>query len=146
MGSGGEVFVLDMSEPVKIADLARRMIELSGLQVRSADNPDGDIEIETVGLRPGEKLYEELLIGNSPIATTHPLIMKAREDFLAWDEVVAVLERLEELALAGEDAKIRALLRQVIPEFQPNDAAVPAVGPQSDSTIVACSDPLRQAV
>ena len=146
MGSGGEVFVLDMGEPVKIADLAARMIELSGLQVRSTDNPDGDIEIETVGLRPGEKLYEELLIGNNPIATTHPLIMKAREDFLAWDDLVDVLGKLEGLALAGEDAKIRVLLQRVIPEFQPNDGVGPAADWQPDPTASGRPDPLRQAV
>src|SRR5690606_11913110 len=84
MARGGDVFVLDMGEPVRIIDLARRMIELSGLSVRDEDNPDGDIEIQISGLRPGEKLYEELLIGNNPEPTLHPRIMKAHEDHLPW--------------------------------------------------------------
>ncbi|MDR6853958.1 FlaA1/EpsC-like NDP-sugar epimerase [Variovorax guangxiensis] len=81
MASGGDVFVLDMGEPIRIVDLARRMVELSGMTVRDADNPAGDIEIRVVGLRPGEKLYEELLIGDNPMPTLHPRILKARDDF-----------------------------------------------------------------
>jgi FlaA1/EpsC-like NDP-sugar epimerase len=84
MAKGGDVFLLDMGQPVKIIDLARRMIELSGLTVRDELNPDGDIEIQITGLRHGEKLYEELLIGEDSETTPHPRIMKAHEDFMPW--------------------------------------------------------------
>jgi FlaA1/EpsC-like NDP-sugar epimerase len=106
MTEGGDVFVLDMGEPVKIIDLARRMIELSGLLVKDADNPHGDIEIKVTGLRPGEKLYEELLIGENPQPTAHPRIMKAQEDFLPWD-VLSVELRL--LALAVQDNQVETI-------------------------------------
>ncbi len=96
MARGGEVFVLDMGEPVKIIDLARRMVELSGLSVRDEYNPEGEIAIEVVGLRPGEKLYEELLIGDNPEKTTHPRIMKAREDFLRQPQLDPFLTELEQ--------------------------------------------------
>jgi len=94
MGQGGEVFVLDMGEPVKIADLARKMIHLMGLKEKTEDHPDGDVEIVFSGLRPGEKLYEELLIGDDPQGTAHPRIMMAREVSMSWDEVEQTLNRL----------------------------------------------------
>ena len=87
MGEGGEVFVLDMGQPVRIIELARQMVQLSGHTVRDVTNPEGDIEITVTGLRPGEKLYEELLIGDDPSPTAHPRIMKARESFRVWDEL-----------------------------------------------------------
>ena len=87
MASGGDVFVLDMGPSVKIVDLAKRMLELSGLSIKDDMNPNGDIEIQFTGLRPGEKLYEELLIGDNPFPTDHARIMKAREDFLGWSEL-----------------------------------------------------------
>lgn len=93
MGQGGEVFVLDMGEPVKIADLARKMIHLMGLMEKTDERPDGDIEIVFSGLRPGEKLYEELLIGDNPQGTAHPRIMMAREVSMAWGEVEQTLNR-----------------------------------------------------
>src|SRR5690606_7920525 len=86
LGTGGEVFVLDMGEQVRIDDLARKMIRLMGCEVRDEKNPDGDIEIVYTGLRPGEKLYEELLIGDNPEATSHPRIMKASESYLPWKD------------------------------------------------------------
>lgn len=95
MAQGGEVFVLDMGEPVKIADLARHMIKLSGLEVRDNQNPEGDIEIEITGLRPGEKLYEELLIGDNPEPTTHPRIFRANEEFLHWNDLEQHLHRVK---------------------------------------------------
>jgi FlaA1/EpsC-like NDP-sugar epimerase len=95
MAKGGEVFVLDMGEPVKIYDLARRMVQLSGLSVQDVQNPQGDIEIVVTGLRPGEKLYEELLIGENPISTSHPLIMMAREDYLNLDDLMREIELLK---------------------------------------------------
>jgi len=94
MGKGGEVFVLDMGEPVKIADLARKMIHLMGLTEKTADQPEGAIEVRFTGLRPGEKLYEELLIGNSPLATSHPRILMAREVALEWQDLEPLLESL----------------------------------------------------
>ena len=94
MAKGGEVFLLDMGEPVRIYDLALRMIELSGLTLANEANPDGDIEIQITGLRPGEKLYEELLIGDSPQGTANPLIMKAQESPLDWDSLKSYLESL----------------------------------------------------
>lgn len=124
MGRGGDVFVLDMGLPVKIMDLALRMIELSGLELRDAAHPDGDIAIEITGLRPGEKLYEELLIGDNPLPTKHPRIMKAHEDFLAWDALRAQLDALE-LALRDNDvAGLRRLLQTLVAGYVPSDEIV----------------------
>jgi FlaA1/EpsC-like NDP-sugar epimerase len=117
MAQGGEVFVLDMGDPVRIVDLAKRMIELSGLRLRDAANPDGDIEIEVVGLRPGEKLYEELLIGENPEPTGHALIMKARDRHPGWAILKGILSDLEIAIEAGDAAQIRALLENAVPEF-----------------------------
>ncbi len=110
MARGGEVFVLDMGEPVKIMDLARRMIELSGLTVRDETAPDGDIAIKITGLRPGEKLYEELLIGDDPSPTDHPRIMKAHEEFLPWKELEVQLELLREAARRDDVDGIKSVL------------------------------------
>ncbi len=110
MAQGGEVFVLDMGAPVKIMQLARRMVELSGLRVRDAAEPDGDIEITITGLRPGEKLYEELLIGDDPSPTAHPRIMKAHEEFLDWPELEVQLETLRLAADGGDIAVIKSVL------------------------------------
>jgi FlaA1/EpsC-like NDP-sugar epimerase len=117
MATGGEVFVLDMGEPVRILDLARRLVGLSGLSVRDAAQPDGDIEFSFIGLRPGEKLYEELLIGNNPTATAHPRIMKAHEDFMAWPELMIQLEQLQQAARAENVVAIRLLLRACVHGF-----------------------------
>lgn len=95
MGTGGDVFVLDMGEPVKIVDLAKRMIHLSGLKVKDDKHPNGDISIEYTGLRPGEKLYEELLIGENVTGTTHPRIMRAEEHYLSWEETKDLLDELD---------------------------------------------------
>ncbi|HAV87515.1 MAG TPA: hypothetical protein DCW78_06415, partial [Pseudomonas sp.] len=94
MGQGGDVFVLDMGSPVQIVELAKKMIHLSGLSVRSENNPAGDIAIQFTGLRPGEKLYEELLIGDNVTPTQHPMIMSANEACLSWAEFCNVLDRL----------------------------------------------------
>jgi len=124
MGRGGDVFVLDMGEPIRIADLARRMIELSGLTVKDEENPDGDIEIEITGLRPGEKLFEELLIGDNPEGTTHPRILCAREDFLPWEELEPKLKALE-LALSVNDVRlILAQLRELVAGYVPSENVV----------------------
>jgi len=124
MGQGGDVFVLDMGEPVKIVELAEKMIHLSGLSVRSPGNPHGDIAIEFSGLRPGEKLYEELLIGDDVSPTVHPMIMTANEDFLAWD---VLRERLAALlkAVAEDDfSRIRHLLRELVNGYSPEGEIV----------------------
>jgi FlaA1/EpsC-like NDP-sugar epimerase len=118
MGQGGDVFVLDMGQPVKIIDLARRMVELSGLMVRDANNVDGDIELAETGLRPGEKLYEELLIGDNPEKTQHPRIMKAHEHYLPWAELEGKLRELE-MALGNNNVSaIRTLLQQLVTGYQ----------------------------
>ena len=111
MAVGGDVFVLDMGEPVKIMDLARRMVQLSGLSVRDEASPSGDIEIAITGLRPGEKLYEELLIGDNPELTAHPRIMKAHEDHLAWPLLEAYLQQLRRAADNNDLAAIKAVLQ-----------------------------------
>ncbi len=125
MASGGEVFVLDMGEPVRIMELARRMVELSGLKVRDESHPDGDIEIVVNGLRPGEKLYEELLIGDNPAPTAHPRIMKAHEDYLAWEALQVQLRALERAAAAEDVERIKAVLRDCVHGYgeQPAPAA-----------------------
>ena len=110
MAEGGEVFVLDMGAPVKIMQLARRMVELSGLRVRDQAHPEGDIEITITGLRPGEKLYEELLIGDNPSPTAHPRIMKAHEEFLAWPDLLVQLEALRAAADNSDVAAIKQVL------------------------------------
>jgi FlaA1/EpsC-like NDP-sugar epimerase len=110
LARGGDVFVLDMGEPVKIMDLARRMVALAGLRVRDAACPDGDIEIAVTGLRPAEKLYEELLIGDDPQPTSHPRIMKAHEACLAWNELAPHLDTLRDAAEADDVPGIKAVL------------------------------------
>lgn len=134
MATGGDVFVLDMGEPVKIIDLARNIIELSGLSVRDAANPDGDIAIEVVGLRPGEKLYEELLIGDDPIATSHPRILRARERFLPWPELAQKLDALTAAIGEGDACQTQLLLRGVVPEYRPNSALVDWISQAQEST------------
>ena len=110
MATGGDVFVLDMGEPVKISDLAKKMIRLMGLEVKDENYPDGDIEIKYPGLRPGEKLFEELLIGDSPIGTSHPRIMRAEENSLTWDELNLLLEELAAACTTHDCGKIQQLL------------------------------------
>ncbi|PRD25263.1 UNVERIFIED_CONTAM: capD [Trichonephila clavipes] len=124
MGLGGDVFVLDMGSPVKIADLAEKMIRLSGLSVRDESTPHGDIAIEFTGLRPGEKLYEELLIGEDVKPTEHPMIMRAEEDMLPWEELKARLQAL--LAAVDEDdyARVRMLLRETVHGYVPEGEIV----------------------
>jgi FlaA1/EpsC-like NDP-sugar epimerase len=111
MGQGGDVFVLDMGEPVRIVDLARRMIQLSGLTVRDAAHPSGDVEIAITGLRTGEKLYEELLIGDNPEPTEHPRIMKARESHMPWDALQPQLDTLMHAADNNDAAAIKQVFK-----------------------------------
>jgi len=119
MGKGGDVFVLDMGQPVKIADLAKKMIHLSGHEVASDQNLEG-IEIRFVGLRPGEKLYEELLIGDNVTGTDHPLIMRAQEAEIAWPFLELMLKQLEDACARADQEAIRAQLRKIVPEFTPS--------------------------
>lgn len=120
MAEGGDLFVLDMGEPVKIVDLARRMIQLMGYEVRSPENPEGDIAIEFTGLRPGEKLYEELLIGEDVIGTEHPKIMRAHEEFLDEEELEQVLQAME-TAMQNEDCEAALrVLKQAVSGFTPS--------------------------
>jgi len=124
MAEGGDVFVLDMGEPVRIIDLARRMVELSGLTVRDEANPDGDIELAITGLRPGEKLYEELLIGDNPLPTSHPRVMKAHEDCPPWAELMQRLQALT-LALDVNDVPvIKDMLHALVSGYQPSPDVV----------------------
>ena len=124
MGTGGDVFVLDMGRPVRIYDLASRIVKLSGLTLKEESNPQGDIEIKVTGLRPGEKLYEELLIGDNPQPTQHPRILKAQEKFIPWDQLQGLLHSLN-LALSVNDvAEIREFLQKVVTEYQPSDEVV----------------------
>jgi FlaA1/EpsC-like NDP-sugar epimerase len=124
MATGGDVFVLDMGQPVKILDLAKRMVELSGLTLLDANNPMGDIEIQVTGLRPGEKLYEELLIGDNPLPTSHERIMKAHEEFLPWDELESKLNILNYALDSNNVPVIRALLKELVPGYQPESEVV----------------------
>jgi FlaA1/EpsC-like NDP-sugar epimerase len=118
MGEGGDVFVLDMGDPVKISDLAERMIHLSGLEVRSKTSPDG-IAIEHVGLRPGEKLYEELLIGDNVEGTSHPLIMRAQESEIAWQTLQGMLNEMDQACKKFDYEAVRASLLSIIKEYSP---------------------------
>ena len=124
MAQGGDVFVLKMGEPVKIIDLARRLVSLAGLKVRDAQQPDGDIELQIVGLRPGEKLYEELLIGDNPTATAHPRIMAAHEDFMPWPELEGQLAQLQKAASAEDEVAIRFVLQNCVHGFHEEHVAV----------------------
>ncbi|TDY02707.1 polysaccharide biosynthesis protein [Thiohalophilus thiocyanatoxydans] len=119
MGQGGDVFVLDMGEPVKILDLAQHMIRLSGLEVRDEEHPDGDIAIEITGLRPGEKLFEELLIGDNVSETCHPAIMRAEEDALDWSRLEAYLKRLDAAVQSFDQQTIRDVLLDAVKGFNP---------------------------
>jgi FlaA1/EpsC-like NDP-sugar epimerase len=120
MGKGGDVFVLDMGEPVKIIDLARRMVELSGMTIKDDTNTEGDIEFIMTGQRPGEKLYEELLIGNNPAPTIHPRIMTAQEEFFPWPELQAMLEKLKIAMDANDLVEVRRLMGVMVSGFRPS--------------------------
>lgn len=119
MAQGGDVFVLDMGEPVRIVDLAKRMIRLMGATVRDASNPDGDIEIQFTGLRPAEKLYEELLIGSNVTGTHHPMIMRANEPALPWQQLREILTAMREALQASDCETARELLMRAVAEYRP---------------------------
>jgi len=127
MATGGDVFVLEMGQPVKIFDLARRIVELSGLTLKNEANPEGDIEIEVTGLRPGEKLYEELLIGNDPRSTEHPRIMKAHERMLPYSLLNEKLGLLEAALSTNDVPLIRQLLQEMVSGYKPDSNMVDLV-------------------
>jgi FlaA1/EpsC-like NDP-sugar epimerase len=124
MGTGGDVFVLDMGQPVRIHDLASRMVEMSGLRLKTADQPEGDIEITITGLRPGEKLFEELLIGNNPKPTQHARIMKANEEYLAWPQLQENLESLRMAMSVNDVPLIRHFLSQWVQGYESSGEVV----------------------
>ncbi|MEI6756995.1 MAG: nucleoside-diphosphate sugar epimerase/dehydratase [Chlorobium sp.] len=136
MASGGDVYLLDMGEPVKIIDLAHRMVELSGLSVRESGDQDGDIEIQVTGLRPGEKLYEELLIGNNPEPTQNPRIFKASEQFMLWSELQNKLEELKEAISLNDARNIKLLLKKLVPEYQPDPTTTDFLAIEEERRIV----------
>jgi len=121
MAQGGDLFLLDMGESVLISDLARRMIRLSGLDVRDETHPDGAIEIQFTGLRSGEKLREELLISADDLPTEHPMIRRARENHPPWSTIRDDLERLDQAAQAFDYVAVRSILREVVAEYQPDN-------------------------
>jgi FlaA1/EpsC-like NDP-sugar epimerase len=142
MARGGELFVLEMGEPVLIGDLARNMVELSGLTVRTHEDPAGDIEIIEIGLRAGEKLHEELLIGDNPVSTEHPRILNAQERFTPFEELSQKLGRLAEALSGGGAAELIEVLRELVPEFRSSSQVVDWVHVQTSG---ASLPPLRAA-
>lgn len=134
MGQGGDVFVLDMGEPVKILDLATKMIHLHGLSVCDDQNQDGDIVIEFTGLRPGEKLYEELLIGDNPSPTEHPMIMRAQEEFISWEKMKKVLARLCADLSSTNYKDVRQILSEYVKGYQPQGEIVDWIHTASSQT------------
>jgi FlaA1/EpsC-like NDP-sugar epimerase len=131
MAERGEVFVLDMGEPIRIAELARNMIGLSGMTVRDESNPSGDVEIAYVGLRPGEKLYEELFVGENALDTPHPRIKMAKERYLSFAELRPHIDRLRAAIFAGDSAAVREKLQELIaPDQGELGPPVPAERPE----------------
>lgn len=118
------MFVLDMGSPVRIVELAEKMIHLSGLSVRNEDNPAGDISIEFTGLRPGEKLYEELLIGDNVAPTQHPMIMSAHENHLSWTAFCDVLDQLLSSLERDDFEQVRVILRSTVDGYHPREEIV----------------------
>ena len=133
LGEGGDVFVLDMGEPVKIYELAKRLINLSGMEVKDKDNPDGDIEIIFTGLRPGEKLYEELLIGDNVNATIHKQIFRAEEESITSVEVDKYIDLLKESERNGDLVALRDILKEVVTGFVPDEEIVDVVYKQKNN-------------
>jgi FlaA1/EpsC-like NDP-sugar epimerase len=124
MGKGGDVFVLEMGEPVRIIDLARNLIRLCGYTVRDSSNPDGEITIEYTGLRPGEKLYEELLVGENVVGTTHPMIMRAEEQKIPWKRLASVINDLDYSCRNFEYDKVRSTLLDTVDGYSPQCAII----------------------
>jgi FlaA1/EpsC-like NDP-sugar epimerase len=135
MGSGGDLFVLDMGSPVRIADLAKRMIQLAGYSVQDDKHPDGDIEIRFTGLRPAEKLFEELLIGKNVTGTEHPRILRAIEHSLTWEQIRHVLDDLAQCSIRFDCERAREVLMRAVPEYRPTDKVQDHVWLQGGSRI-----------
>ena len=135
MGQGGDVFVLDMGEPVKIVDLAKRLINLSGLELRDKNNPDGDVEIVFTGLRPGEKLYEELLIGENVNATDHNQILRAEEVFHSIDEIKLYIERLKRAEKENDVATLKQILQEAIDGYDPEEEVIDVISLQEQENL-----------
>lgn len=134
IAKGGEVFVLDMGQHVRISELAQKMIRLMGYEVKDSEHVDGDIEIVYSGLRPGEKLYEELLIGNDPQGTEHPRIMKARERYMEWDDIASFLNELDEACHVFDCERVKALLLEAPTDFSPSSEMADLVWKQAISS------------
>ena len=132
MGKGGDVFVLDMGEPVKIYELAKRLINLSGMEVMDNDNPEGDIEIIFTGLKPGEKLYEELLIGDKVSTTEHKQILRAEEDSIESSELEHYLHLIKEAENKGDVQALKDVLGQAVSGFNPSEEIVDVVYQQKN--------------
>ena len=124
LAKGGDVFVLEMGEPIKIYDIAVKMIELSGLSVKDLKNNKGDIEIQITGLRPGEKLYEELLLSKNPMKTMHPKIFKSQEPFIKLSELDKEIDSLKEIMLKNDLENIRDKLKKIVIDYFPNSKIV----------------------
>tara|TARA_B100000530_G_scaffold333983_1_gene282998 strand:- start:583 stop:2058 length:1476 start_codon:yes stop_codon:yes gene_type:complete len=133
MGKGGDVFVLDMGEPVKIVELAKKLIRLSGMELKTIDNPDGDIEIKFTGLRAGEKLYEELLIGDNVSSTNHERILSAREQYLSEKEINSFLREIEEAEKTGDTEALKEILKNAIVGFTPDKEIVDVIYVEKNS-------------
>ena len=136
MGKGGDVFVLDMGEPVKIYELAKRLVNLSGMEVKDNKSPDGDIEIIFTGLRPGEKLYEELLIGDNVSTTEHKQILRAEEDYISIDKLENYIELLEDAEKDGDVSTLRNILKEVVVGFTPEDEIVDVLFQQRNNQLI----------
>jgi len=140
MAKGGDVFVLDMGEPVRIMDLALRMIELSGMSIKTPEYPDGDIAIETTGLRPGEKLYEELLIGDNPMPTNHSGIMKANEEYIRWGILEPQVRSLEVALQVNDVGAVRRMMQNLVTGYAPNSEIVDWIYMAQEAEALAIKD------
>ncbi len=134
MGQGGDLFVLDMGEPVQILELAKRLISLSGKEVKNEENPEGDIEIIFTGLRPGEKLFEELLIGDDVRDTQHRQIFKANEEYISWKEVEEYLIEIKEASSSSDHIKLRNIFQQTVSGFKPEKDIVDVIYLEKNKT------------
>ncbi|MDG1773108.1 MAG: polysaccharide biosynthesis protein, partial [Oceanicoccus sp.] len=127
MGKGGDVFVLDMGEPVRIVNLARRLVRLMGSEVKDKTHPKGDIEIQFTGLRPGEKLYEELLLGDNVTGTGHPKVMRAEESLLSEEDIDRYAAQLKDACDNNDCEAIQQILQNAVAEFDPKDGISDAI-------------------
>jgi len=141
MGDNGDVFVLDMGKPVKIADLAQQMIHLMGLVVKTNEYPEGDIAINYVGLRPGEKLYEELLIGNNVLGTQHPKIMRAQENAVTWEQLLQIIAELQTAIKSLDCQSIRQILLNYVNGYSPSVGLVDALWDKRSTHNASISTP-----